>query len=242
MEKFKSIKQTNLSNSQHFEFMNSFKNLLESEGLHAIPTIAASYATFVNAFENEDRYFLVTQGSELTESLTNADKARDRIFTCLKTIVNAWAKNYVLPTEQSEALKVKKLLDRYKLNVDVQQDSETALIKNLIADLKTEAITNALTTIRAENLVSVLENQNKLFAEILAQRDAETARKPKGALRKTRLTVDKQYKNLLKIIEVFAHIGDNTEMFENFIITWNATIVHYEQILVRKENKENVET
>lgn len=233
MGKFIKLDKVKLTNGLHIEFMYLFK-----EKMSAIDTIGNEelenyFSSFNEAYNEENRCYKLSKGSDLTQIINQTDNERDMIYSCIRNIINAWSNNGVYSSEQSSAKKLKSVLNNYKIDNQQQKDEQTSRIRNLIEDLQSPTMQTHLTKLNITALVQTLKEKNMYFAVLIDQRNTEKGLKQKGALRNARLVIDNIYDEILSYIEA-AERFTHAESYTNFINNWNNTINYYVNIFERK--------
>lgn len=233
MSEFTKFDKTRLTNALHVEFMFLFKEKLSATDPAGNEELANFFSAFSEAYDEENRCYKVSQGSDLTPTINQIDDDRDHVYSCFRNIVNAWANNSVHAEEQASALKLRSVINLYKIDNNQQKDEQTSRIRNLIEDLQNAEMQPHLTKLHLEALVLTLEDKNLEFASLIEQRNTENSLKQKGALRQARLNIDAIYDELLDYIEA-AERFTHAVAYTNFIDSWNNTINYYVNILDRK--------
>lgn len=239
MAEVESIHKPRLTNGQHAAFMEAFQSRLE-EFTFEEKKIQDLILSFKRIFAIEDKNFKQSQSNSLTPLINEAEKKRDKIYSCLKNIVNAWADN-VFEEEKAAALAIKKYIDLYQIDIIGQRDNETGLMNNLLSDITTSEQKNNGKILGINKIVSGLREANEAYKQLLAQRDKDAYNKKIGALRNSRLETDSIYDEIIKILVAYSLISDNNEIYEDFINQWNGTVDRYNDMLNRKSTKNSPE-
>ena len=233
MSEFTKFDKTRLTNALHAEFMFLFKEKLSATDPAGNEELENYFSAFNEAYDEENRCYKISQGSDLTSIINQIDDERDHVYSCFRNIVNAWENNSVNAEEQFAASKLKGVINLYKIDTNQQKDEQTSRIRNLIEDLQAPAMQEHLTKLHIANLVQTLDEKNLAFASLIEQRNTENGLKQKGALRQARLNIDAIYDELLDYMEA-AERFTHAVAYTNFIDSWNNTINYYVNILDRK--------
>ena len=127
-----------LKNAQHFAFIQAFITSATAAGFTAAK-IVAKLAELVTAFGVEDRYYMIVRASEIIAQRTAADEQRDRFYTRLHRLIQAWAGSGMAQLDEA-ATALEKPFNLYKVKVNAQLDEETGVLENLITDISTTAM------------------------------------------------------------------------------------------------------
>ena len=215
MEAIKVFKKTALDNAYHDTFMYRVIMVAVNQELPDQKALDATTA-LRTAFMKEDELFKISTASDLTPEIVAADLARDEAYTHLKVIVNEWAKTDYKPQGPS-ALKIKKVLDLYNLDVRMNQDRETALIRNIVTDLTTEDMLKALEDMKLTEVFNDMLLNNSEVDKKYVKRSGERALIENGALKSARKATDEAYDKWVKVIEGSVVYSDTPEVYEAII-------------------------
>lgn len=98
--------------------------------------------------EREDTDYKISQKSDYTALVAQADQERDSLLTQLLAMIEAFAKMDAMPDKQQAALKLKTTLDFYKPSAKAALSDETTQIKQwhqaYIASMAQQATASAL--------------------------------------------------------------------------------------------------
>lgn len=221
-----------LKNAQHFAFMQAFITALQAAGFTAAK-ILAKLAELLAAFGVEDGYYMIVRASEIIAQRTAADEKRDRFYSRLHRLVQAWAGSGMTMLDDA-ATALLRPFNLYKVKINAQMDEETGVLENLITDLSTTEMQAHLATIGGTYLFEqMVEGHNQVKALRLEQ-GVEESEKVYGALSAARKVCDRLYDEMCDLIESFAKVADDPTAYETFIRQWNGTVKLYQDMLDRK--------
>ena len=221
-----------LTNGQHFAFIQAFITALQAAGFTAAK-IVAKLAELVNAFGVEDHWYMIARASEIVAQRAAADEKRDRFYSRLHRLIQAWAGSGMAQLDAA-ATALLRPFDLYKVKVNAQMDDETGVLENLITDLSTPEMQAHLATINGTYLFQqMVEGQNQVKALRLEQ-GVEESQKVYGALSAARKQCDVLYDEMGDLLESFMKVADNPAPYETFISQWNGTVKIYQDMLDRK--------
>ena len=233
MSKFQPLNYKNrLKNGQHFAFIQAFITALQAAGFTAAK-IVAKLAELQNAFGVEDHWYMIARASEIVAQRAAADEKRDRFYSRLHRLIQAWAGSGMAQLDAA-ATALLRPFDLYKVKVNAQMDDETGVLENLITDLSTPEMQAHLATINGTYLFQqMVEGQNQVKALRLEQ-GVEESQKVYGALSAARKQCDVLYDEMGDLLESFMKVADNPAPYETFISQWNGTVKIYQDMLDRK--------
>ena len=221
-----------LKNAQHFAFIQAYITALQAAGFTAA-RIVAKLAELISGFAEEDRLYMIVRASEIIAQRAAADEKRDRFYSRLHRLVQAWAGSGMALLDAA-ATALEGPFDLYKLKINAQLDEETGVLENLITDLSTPEMQAHLATINGTYLFQqMVEGQNQVKALRLEQ-GVEESEKVNGALSAARKHCDALYDEMCDLIESFSKVADDPAPYETFIRQWNGTVKIYQDMLNRK--------
>lgn len=233
MAKFQALKyKRDLKNAQHFAFIQAFITAMQAAGFTAAK-IVAKLAELVAAFGTEDRYYMQIRASEIIAQKEAADLKRDRYYTRLHRLVQAWAGSGMAQLDEAATALIGPF-NLYKVRVNAQMDEETGVLENLITDLQTAEMQAHLTTINGTWLFQQMVDGQTLVKSLRMEQGVEQSEKVYGALASARKQCDALYDELTALIEAFAVTADDAAAYETFITQWNGSVKLYQDMLDRK--------
>ncbi len=221
-----------LKNAQHFAFIQAFITALQQSGMTA-QKIQALLTQLTQAFAVEDRYYMQVRASEIIAQREAADQLRDRFYTRLHRLIQAWAGSGMEALDAA-ATALEKVFNLYRVKINAQMDEETGQLENLIADLSTQQMQAHLTTINGQYLFQVMKQGHDDVKSLRLEQGVETSQKEFGALVAARRQCDTLYDQMTQLIESFALVADDPTPYETFIRQWNGTVKLYQDMLDRK--------
>ena len=221
-----------LKNAQHFAFIQAFITALQQSGMTA-QKIQALLTQLNQAFAVEDRYYMQVRASEIVAQREAADQLRDRFYTRLHRLIQAWAGSGMEALDDA-ATALEKVFNLYRVKINAQMDEETGQLENLIADLSTQQMQAHLTTINGQYLFQQMKQGHDDVKSLRLEQGVETSQKELGALAAARRQCDALYDQMTQLIESFALVADDPTPYETFIRQWNGTVKLYQDMLDRK--------
>lgn len=224
------ITLTNLPNGAHFNFMEEVTTRLNGDTA-AKDKLSAKFTTLTDALKVEDEALKISQKSLLTDDITEADAARDRLYMIMKGMVEAWLK-HPDPAIKKAAVILKQSIKDYNINPSGQMDKETGLLTNLIDDWETK-LKEPVAALHLTSTLADLKEKNELVKSLVEQRTDEYTVRNSRNLRAARLATDEAYRGVIKRVNAYLEIGeDNT--FNDFANYMNTRIVHYKQQVLKQ--------
>ena len=111
---------------------------------------------------------------------------------------------------------------------------ETELIDQMTKEIDdSQELTAAVTLLALGDYLDDLKQKNQAFATLMASRTAATEGQVKGAVAEARADLEAKYQLFRKLLNV-ASIYEGDTDYRPFILSVNAEIEHYRQILARK--------
>lgn len=221
-----------LKNAQHFAFIQAFITALQQSGMTA-QKIQTLLTQLNQAFAVEDRYYMQVRASEIVAQREAADQLRDRFYTRLHRLIQAWAGSGMEALDDA-ATALDKVFNLYRVKINAQMDEETGQLENLIADLSTQQMQAHLTTINGQYLFQMMKQGHDDVKSLRLEQGVETSQKELGALAAARRQCDTLYDQMTQLIESFALVADDPTPYETFIRQWNGTVKLYQDMLDRK--------
>ena len=235
MGTFKKLKKRDLKNAQHFAFIQAFITALTAAGF-AAARIVAKLAELVTAFGEEDKYYMIVRASEIIAQRAAADEKRDRFYTRLHRLIQAWAGSGMALLDEA-ATALEKPFNLYKVKVNAQMDEETGVLENLITDISTPEMQAHLATINGTYLFQQMVEGQTLVKSLRLEQGVEESEKVYGALSAARKECDRLYDELCAIIEGASIFADDPTAYDTFISQWNGTVKLYQDMLDRKASQ-----
>ena len=229
-----------LNNGAHFQFIKNVSDRLATDTKIKENAVGqAVIKALTEALATEDKYLVLSQKSLLTEEIATADKERDTLFNGYRTAVKGFL-NMPVTALAKNAHELWQHLADYAIDPQMQLERETGLITNLCTDL----IGKYATQVQALGLkpyVDALKTANERVETLLVQRTTDNSTKVVGALRTAREASDKAFRNLSKVVNALAILGNPAD-YAAFIDFMNTLIKRYkEQAIPTSTAKANAE-
>lgn len=241
MSKFNPLNyKRDLKNAQHFAFIQAFITALLAENF-SVAKIVAKLQELQSVFSVEDRWYMIARASEIIAQRELADKTRDRFYTRLHRLVQAWEGSGMEGLDAAATALIKPF-DLYKVKINAQIDEESGQLDNIITDLSTAAMQAHIQTLGGMYLFNKMKEAHEQVKALRLEQGTEESEKVVGALAKARKECDRVYEELTALLEAFAMTAEDSAKYEAFIRKWNGTVKIYQDILDRKSGNSTAGT
>ena len=216
-----------LNNGAHFQFIKNVSDRLATDTKIKENAVGqAVIKALTEALATEDKYLVLSQKSLLTEEIATADKERDTLFTGYRTAVKGFL-NMPVAALAKNAHELWQHLADYAIDPQMQLERETGLITNLCTDLVGKYATQ-VQALGLKAYVDALKTANERVETLLVQRTTDNSTKVVGALRTAREASDKAFRNLSKVVNALAILGNPAD-YAAFIDFINTLIKRYKE-------------
>ncbi|MGL4484313.1 MAG: DUF6261 family protein [Anaerovoracaceae bacterium] len=231
--KINNIRLLLLRNGEHFQFHTDFKELAEKYGVEKLG-IKSQYEAYLLLYAHEDEVLEKIRKSAITQQITDADTTRDTTFKGLIEVVSAGQKHFSAAVREATR-KVQILIDSYKDIAKLPYNEETAKIYNLVQELQT-LYAEEVATMKIEEWVQELDNNNKYFESLFESRYEEQFSKTPTNAREIRTQIDASYKTLTDIVTTFSIVTPKPE-YNDFMRELNIRIDYYNNTLSQRQGR-----
>ena len=216
-----------LNNGAHFQFIKNVSDRLATDTKIKENAVGqAVIKALTEALATEDKYLVLSQKSLLTEEIATADKERDTLFTGYRTAVKGFL-NMPVAALAKNAHELWQHLADYAIDPQMQLERETGLITNLCTDLVGKYATQ-VQALGLKAYVDALKTANERVETLLVQRTTDNSTKVVGVLRTAREASDKAFRNLSKVVNALAILGNPAD-YAAFIDFMNTLIKRYKE-------------
>ena len=231
---------SHLNNGAHFQFIKNVSDRLATDTKIKENAVGqAVIKALTEALTTEDKCLVLSQKSLLTDEIAHADKERDTLFTGYRTAVKGFL-NMPIAALAKNARELWQHLADYAIDPQMQLERETGLITNLCTDLVGKYATQ-VQALGLKPYVDALKTANERVETLLVQRTTDNSTKVVGALRTAREASDNAIRNLTKVVNALAILGNPAD-YAAFIDFMNTLIKRYkEQAIPTSTAKANVE-
>ena len=229
-----------LNNGAHFQFIKNVSDRLATDTKIKENAVGqAVIKALTEALTTEDKYLVLSQKSLLTDEIAHADKERDTLFTGYRTAVKGFL-NMPIAALAKNARELWQHLADYAIDPQMQLERETGLITNFCTDLVGKYATQ-VQALGLKPYVDALKTANERVETLLVQRTTDNSTKVVGALRTAREASDKAIRDLIKVVNALAILGNPAD-YAAFIDYMNTLIKRYkEQAMTTTSSKATAE-
>jgi hypothetical protein len=233
-----------LRNAEHFDFYENIVIYAESDESQ-LAEFRFTWNVFRQAFGLEDEIYKRNAKQEETKRLVRINKERRISFMALKRRIELaiYDKD---PHVKEAGETLMQVVKNYRFSSRVPQTEASALMHNLVEDLKKAIYAAPVALAGAGPFISRLEADNAAFMSLYAERASnKETYKEEGSLFNARRQVDRAFLDLSQTINAFARTkalqrsGEATAeaTLEELIHFVNSYIHRYEDIYARRNPK-----
>jgi len=225
----KNPKFSYLRNSQHINFIEALIEILEKHNPDLL-YIRAVLDILKNHLATMKEVFVTAQGSAITAELEDTDMTRDSLYIGLKNVILAYNRHF----NTDKKLAAKELtahLKKYGKGIpDLEYNSETAVLQDLIEGIDSSTVLTAHTlTLAVDDWFNELKTVNNEFKRLYGLRLEKESQKTKLKLIELR---DESVTHYRKLAEYFhaASIMHPAPVFELAEDELNELITKYNNL------------
>ncbi|MDR1918967.1 MAG: DUF6261 family protein [Tannerellaceae bacterium] len=245
MKKIRIFYFKNLRNGEHFQYHWSIITFLK-ELLRPSLGLVSLWNDYESIFQIEYIVYKQNPKAEETKEIKEADEKRDAAFRMLKLSIDAAALSEEAEI-QTAGKKLKLVFENYKNAYLKPYLENTALVTNLVQDLKETQHAVYVEQLNLTTAVESLSAKNEAFETIYNERSIEKHEKELlGTMVEIRPQVDKTYRALMDGIQaLYASnelVGKNAELhtlLTSIIDTINSYIEQMQYVYKRRAGRKN---
>ncbi|MDR0750373.1 MAG: DUF6261 family protein [Tannerellaceae bacterium] len=228
-----------LRNGEHYEFYYEiirFVSLISS----SLGDLSKVWLLFVNAFQHEDDVYKHSAKASETKYISKANAERKNVFAFIKMTIET-ALLGADPAGKEAAVKLSEILDNFKKIPFASMTETSALITNMIQDLRLPKYATPLGVLALTATVNRLEDLNENFIDLYAEReDSRIYAEQRGSMREVRPKTDKAFARFIETLNVLYALAVSNgnaamaEVYEKIITKVNAVVKQYETIYAHR--------
>lgn len=203
------IKRFDLSRVRLMEFfqvMTNIKAFLEKENLKTLGLEKAK-KSFDEKYTAFDEALKPLKKSELTAKIHELDSQRDEALVGLSAHARAFT-TFPDVAKSTAAKQIIAHIEKYGKNLQSKPlQEETGIIINLLQDLATAEMNQALTTIGATEWVTKMRTANESFAQMHNDRTEANGAVEVGKSKQTRQALQEAFKQVVKTINALSFVN-----------------------------------
>lgn len=197
-----------LTNAAHGQYVTSLLALMDEQTTCENEKFKAAVAALKAAYAEEDKAFVISQKSELTAVMEQADAQQDNGVNGLRAMITAAKYD---EAKKEAALKLEDAIRPYRLDTREQMAQEAYKVAQCAAALEEEAMKPHVTAIGAAQFVEQMKQGAAALQAAMLQRNEERAALTPEALANARLKTDAALKELLFVADALVTImGEDT--------------------------------
>ena len=229
--KLKLIQKPRLRHVEHFQFAERVLQLCKEANVEKLTAVLKPLSDAIAAEDEALNQSKVLFG---TEDLVKLDDARDKAYYALKMLVGMHLNSDDEETVKA-AKRLREVMSRYPNTAKVDYDTETGMIKNLIADTKEDDMPAMLARLNAMPAVTRLDNANKAFDAVFHNRVQVSEASGKFDVRALRYAVDKALDAVLTRITALIDL-DPTPPIEKLVKQYNFLVEYRQNVLADRKS------
>ncbi|MDR1624043.1 MAG: DUF6261 family protein [Tannerellaceae bacterium] len=238
IEKYTNLLRS-LRNGEHFELIKEIIEFIEKHK-SVLGAIIGLWNLLVATFQKEDDIYKRSRKAAETRYITEAHEERIEAFRVVKGSVDA-ASHKKTPTEKQAAERLAFVLDNFRKIPKAPLTEASALITNMIQDLRLSKYVSCVEALGLTEAVDALEAANEAFKALYEEREMDVKQAEMlGNMQHIRPLTDKAFANFAEALNaayVMANLAGQTADADalNLIITRiNAAIRQYETIVAHR--------
>jgi len=196
-------------NSEFLQYMKDVLGLLDAHDVSAL-SLTTQYNNLNEQINLMDGLFQQQLSSGITQELIDIDTTRDKAFSGIKGLLEAYMLHYDSATVNA-ARSLLYNLNNYGSGIPrMSYQAETAVIDSMLADWETEAnLSAAVTALKLSDWIAELKARNENFNARYLARVTETASGSAESFTKIRDDGAMAYRDLHAHISAHATLGNN---------------------------------
>lgn len=224
-----SFQKPRLRVASHLSVIGRFVNRL-SEVSVSFDGFASVFDKLKAALAREDADYKKATGSDITQTIQDADIRRDRAYGVISTIARSMAQGYGSEAQTKAATALARILNTYKVETTAQYDQESGMLEQLMQEIDKANID--LACIGLDKVYAELKAAQTEIDKLLDDRDKERAGQTTGDLKADRVATDAAYDEVVLYLNALLVLHP-TEAVKTFVSEWNATVNRVRQQILK---------
>ncbi|MDR3140500.1 MAG: DUF6261 family protein [Tannerellaceae bacterium] len=228
-----------LRNGEHYEFYYEIIRFVTPIS-SSLGDAGKLWLLFINAFQHEDDVFKHSAKASETTHISEVNAERKTAFQFIKMTIEAALLGND-PAGKAAAAKLAGILDNYKKIPSAPMVETSALITNMVQDLRLPEYATALGVFNLAGAIDDLEERNENFIDLYAEReDSRSEAEQRGSMKEVRPRTDKAFARFIETVGVLYTLSISNgnaataEVYEKIITKLNAIVTQYETIYARR--------
>lgn len=199
------------------------------------PTKLASQITvFDGCYDRLNHAYRPVQTANETKLIHDADAKCDKLYMAMRQATEPQTRFDFDPTRQGQALMVWNNMNKYRIDVNENMQSENNKLQQLCEDFETNAeLAAAATAIGIADYVTQLKAAVAELRQLLTQRHDN--RQDYGEMKAARAAMEPEWKLLCRLTNAYALIDEDEHRFDALITTMNRELDDLRKVIARKK-------
>jgi hypothetical protein len=216
-----------LRNEAHVEYHETADTLLKNHTPETLE-IVGLYEPYKEALNAEVSVLDIIRKSEYTSDIMEQDHIRDSIVHGFTSLIKS-SLNHYDAAKQNAASRVNTVVKHYGNLSEKTLDEETAAIDDMVRELS-DNYAAEVSVLALSEWIDHLQLENNTFKGLMSARYFESAQRPSGRMRTSRIETDRTYRAILDRIEALVEVN-GIATHEAFIRELNAVSERYKNRL-----------
>ena len=223
-----------LRNGEYIQFLTDTLDIVSKNNPKKL-NVNAQYDALLEAKDNVEKLFKISQGSLVTEEIENLDKRRDDAINGINLHVQSLTYSPdALINKHAKTLSAHLALFGPRIAIENYQ-TESTIIRNIVNDWKNKPEQQeAVAALNLGSWLTELETANNDFSTAYAKRNAELATAPTDKLKELRSKANELYYKLRTRINSNLDINDGAEPWAATVNLLNQNISTYTLLQTRR--------
>jgi hypothetical protein len=228
-----------LRNGEHFDFHEVIVEFVKSH-VSLIAPIIILWNAFLQAFEKEDIVYKHSSKLSETKLIRDLERRRKNAFLELKRGIESASYSDDID-KKAASIKLGEVLENYKKITTAPITEVTAMVFNMIQDLKSPKYGDAVAELYLTAVVTSLEDKNDELKALYVERAQSLSEyEHTGGMKDVRIVVDKAFQNFITVVNSLyvtvrlKGVPDNENPYAAIIDFINGYIEQYERIYERR--------
>jgi len=196
--------------------------------------LAAQITVFDGCYDRLNRAYRPVQTANETKLIHDADAKCDKLYMARRQATEPQTRFDFDPTRQSQALLVWNNMNKYRIDVNENMQSENNKLQQLCEDFDSDAaLMAAAEAIGVAQYVSQLKAAVQELRTLLTQR--HDSRQDIGEMKAARAAMEPEWKLLCRLINAYALVDEDEHRFDALITTMNRELDDLRKVIARKK-------
>ena len=196
--------------------------------------LAAQITVFDGCYDRLNRAYRPVQTANETKLIHDADTKCDKLYMAMRQATEPQTRFDFDPTRQGQALMVWNNMNKYRIDVNENMQSENNKLQQLCEDFDTDAeLAAAATAIGIADYVTQLKAAVAELRQLLTQRHDN--RQDYGEMKAARAAMEPEWKLLCRLTNAYALVDDDEHRFDALITTMNRELDDLRKVIARKK-------